>query len=565
MEIEGRYRLDTVLGQGGMATVYRAWQKGLERWVAVKHCRQDLDPFREEARLLAGLHHPALVTVHELIENPQEAYLVMELVEGITLRQRVDQQLPGEAQCLRWLEELLAVLEYLHSQNPPIILKDLKPDNVMVEPSGRLRVLDFGIAKRLGEGTQLLLKGVGSEYYAPLEQYGQGSTDQRSDFYALGATLYFALTGSDPMPAWQRLARHQDLVLGQDVSPSTRELVRRLTALFAQDRPPDEDSIRRGSPASVEATRVDAPPPGRSRPLQAELRQRWDLGDSYADSVLEWADPSTLWVAGATLRRLQVNPLRVMQDLGPTRRPLALAIAHDGRRLAMATRDRGLLGWQAGGKSLATSGWEGGECQWLRFASNQVVLALSQNGQLASYRFPEGRKIRSFGPQQWWYRFRGHRLLTCQADLRRLAAAASDGSLFVWEHGSGELLWQSHQPSPTRCLDFSQDGQFLVSASQDGSLSLWQAEAGQRLLRTALEQPWQALHCHPRAVLGIEADAVVVWDLSNACPRLRLQMPESISASALSPGGWLACLLSNGRLLVLDLDLSQDSGHGSPT
>ncbi|MBT9585414.1 protein kinase [bacterium] len=573
--IQGRYRLDKVLGEGGMATVYRAWQVGLERWVAIKHCRpqsaDELEQFREEARLLGSLHHPAMVTVHELIESADEAHLVMELVEGSTLRQCVERELPLEQQCLDWMEEILDVLEFLHGQNPPVILKDLKPDNVMVEPSGRLRVLDFGIAKRLvaGGGTQLLLKGVGSEHYAPLEQYGQGSTDQRSDFYALGATLYFMLTGTDPMPAWQRLAKHQDLDPLQqrgNVSETTCELIRQLTSLFPQDRPGNEALIRhalrqpaptptRRKKAAVEVTRVAAPPPGRSRLLQAELRQRWDLsGLCQGHSLLAWSQADLL-LAGPTLRRLQIEPAKVMQDWGQQLQPAALAVSNDGRRVALASKDRGLLCWQASGGSPGSAILEGGPCQWLRFAGNQCLLTLCQ-GQLSAYSFPEARKLRNFGPQQWWLRFTGHRLRACQADRRRVAAAASDGALFVWEHGTGELLWQSHQPSPTLCLDFSPDSQFLLSAAQDASLSVWQAETGQCLLQTRLERPWQALHCLDRAILGVEAEAIVVWDFSNACPRLQLQMPEGVLATALSPAGKLACLLGNGRLLVLDFALS---------
>ena len=581
--IEGRYRLDEVLGQGGMATVYRAWQPALQRWVAVKQCRwqsaDELEQFREEARLLGSLRHPAVVTVHELIERADEAHLVMELVEGMTLRQRVERQLPGETQCLIWLEELLDVLEFLHCQAPPVILKDLKPDNLMVEASGRLRVLDFGIAKRLveGGGTQMLLKGVGSEHYAPLEQYGQGSTDQRSDFYALGATLYFMLTGLDPMPAWQRLAGHQELDPAHpdgSVSQATCRLVRCLTALFPQDRPADERSIRqqllspdesagrksRRSRPTGEVTRVSKPPPGKARPLQAELRQRWDLShlsDGHHHPLLAWAgDQPELWLAGPRLRRLHVTRGEVAHEWGEDLRPCAMALSEDGRQLALSTRDRGLLCWDKGWERPTPRAVEGGAWQWARFIGHQTLLALSQSHILSAFGFSDGHRLRSFGPQQWWLRFTGQRLRACQADRHRVAAAASDGALFVWEQGSGQLLWQSHQPSPTLCLDFSRDSQFVVSAAQDASLSVWQAETGQRLLQSSLDLPWQALHCHGRAVLGVEERAIVVWDFSNAVARLRLELPEVIVSTALSRLGWLACLLNNGRLVVLDFALS---------
>jgi len=588
MWIQGRYRLDEVIGQGGMATVYRAWQSGLERWVAVKQCRwqnpEELELFRHEARLLGGLRHPALVGVHDWLEEDDVAYLVMELIEGETLRHRVEQTRPEESQCLRWTDEILEVLEFLHSQSPPVILKDLKPENLMLELSGRLRFLDFGIAKRLlpGGGTQLLLKGVGSEFYAPLEQYGQGSTDQRSDFYSLGATLYFMLTGQDPMPAWQRLARHEVLNprgLAPEISESSAYLVERLTGLFPQDRPQDVGAVRllrlapeppRKSRKKGEVTRVDAPPPGKARLLQAELRKNWDLGSATRDlqrPVMAWnGDRPEIWVAGAvakdparpqsekgTLLRLDLHTGKSLEEHSLSAGAAALAVAADGRRWALATQDRHLFCWDS--HSHKSSSQEGGPWKWLSLG-NQHLLALNQQNQLGAYTFPEGQRLRSFGPQQWWLRFTGHRLGPCQADSHRLAAAASDGALFVWEQSSGKALWQSHLPAPSIALDFSRDEQFLVTSSSSGVLSLWQAESGQLLLQSQLDQPWQNLHCFGRALLGIEAGAVVVWDFSNAAPRLRIQVQGKIEHTALSPQGWLACLLADGRLLVFDFELT---------
>lgn len=561
--VAGRYRLHEVLGEGGMATVYRAWQTGLERWVALKRCRwqsgEELELFREEARLLASLRHPAVVAVHELVETGSEACLVMELVEGTTLRKTVENTLPGEERSLQWLDQLLEVLQFLHGQDPPIILKDLKPDNLMVEPDGRLRVLDFGIAKRLtpGGGTQLLLKGVGSEHYAPLEQYGQGSTDQRSDFYSLGATLYFMLTGSDPMPAWQRIAQQHAPLDPVGASEGTRQLVQRLTALFPQDRPQDEAGIRQLLRSPQPVTDVHRAPPGQARALQAQLRQRWDLNVAGA-RLLAWAgERPELLVAGASLVRLDFQKGKTLQTWGNALRPTALAVSEDGQRVALAAGEKGLLAWlpRAGpNKEPRRVPLDVSSCHWLQFAGGRQLLAFSHAAQLATYSFPEGQKLRNFGPQSWWFRIAGHRFEVCCAERRRLAVAASDGALFVWEHGSGQLLWQSHLPQAARALDFSLDRQFLVSAGQD--LRVWQAETGQCLVQEKLDQPWQALHCQGRALYGLESRAVVVWDFSNARPRLRLELPGDIRASALSPNGWLACLLEGGRVLVLDFELA---------
>ena len=204
-----RYRLISLLGQGGMGRVFLC--EGEEGRVAVKVTRlieadgehsQALKQFRHEAGILRGLSHPNLVGIRDYLEEDNHGYLVMEYLPGETLAQRVGRQGPVPvATALLWARQLCEALDFLHRQNPTILFRDLKPSNVMVDAKDHLKLIDFGIARVQVTGmlTATFLQGIGSAGYAPLEQYqGTGSTDERSDIYGLGATLFYALTGRTP-------------------------------------------------------------------------------------------------------------------------------------------------------------------------------------------------------------------------------------------------------------------------------------------------------------------------------------------------------------------------------
>jgi hypothetical protein len=162
---------------------------------------QAIADFRREAQMLATLQHPNLPTVVETFEEMGKHFLVMEFIPGRTLLNLLDstQDFLPEERVLVWAWQLLDVLHYLHSQDPPIIYRDLKPSNVMlVESTERIKLIDFGIARFHKAGKTRDTEAFGTAGYAPPEQYGKGQTDQRSDVYALAATLHHLLTKHDP-------------------------------------------------------------------------------------------------------------------------------------------------------------------------------------------------------------------------------------------------------------------------------------------------------------------------------------------------------------------------------
>ena len=211
--LQDRYRIVRVLGKGGMGAVYlvedmrlygKQWalKELLERFIDPAEREEAIAQFRREVQILGGLRHPHLPEVVNTFEAQGRHYLVMEFIEGQTLKELLEAAPEGqlsEEQVLDWAAQICDVLDYLHSHDPPVIFRDLKPANVMITPGGQVKLIDFGVARLFDpdKGTDTLR--MGTVGYAPPEQYsGQGQTTPRSDIYALGATLYDLLTNDSP-------------------------------------------------------------------------------------------------------------------------------------------------------------------------------------------------------------------------------------------------------------------------------------------------------------------------------------------------------------------------------
>ncbi|MGE5458904.1 MAG: protein kinase domain-containing protein [Methanobacterium sp.] len=210
--LENRYVIIRTLGQGGMGAVYLALDQRLNNTaVAIKEMStnavgtgklQDArEAFKKEASMLINLRHPALPVVRDFFSQGEErCYLVMDYIEGQTLKEIAEKRGPiPEAEVLDWAWQLCVILDYLHSQNPPVIFRDLKPANIMLTPQGQIKLIDFGIARHFQKDSSHDTSAYGSSGFAPPEQYGNNQTDARSDVYALGATMHYLLTGIDPI------------------------------------------------------------------------------------------------------------------------------------------------------------------------------------------------------------------------------------------------------------------------------------------------------------------------------------------------------------------------------
>jgi len=205
------YKIEGILGEGGMGTVYRARDNTLERTLALKVIKSGgLGPdgyerFLREARACSRINHPNIVTVYSAGEENGRPYLAMELLQGKTLAQVLDEgSIPWE-KALFWVYSILDAIDELHKEG--IIHRDLKPDNMMITRNGNVKLMDFGIA-RLAESATLTQEGavMGTAFYMSPEQVRGEKVDLRSDIFAMGCVLYQLLTGEVPFPGEQPLA-----------------------------------------------------------------------------------------------------------------------------------------------------------------------------------------------------------------------------------------------------------------------------------------------------------------------------------------------------------------------
>ena len=221
--LQSRYRILRQLGQGGMGAVYEAVDERLDTTVALKEtffAEEKLrKQFEREARLLARMHHPALPRVSDHFNEGEGQFLVMQYIAGEDLSEMLTaRNAPfSEAEVARWADQLCDALDYLHTQDPQIIHRDIKPQNLKLTARGQIVLLDFGLAKgSVGQLTAVTTSASIFGYtpnYAPLEQVQGKGTDARSDIYALGATLYHLVTNVKPPDALSRAAA---VVNGQD-------------------------------------------------------------------------------------------------------------------------------------------------------------------------------------------------------------------------------------------------------------------------------------------------------------------------------------------------------------
>ena len=244
--LRNRYRIIEVLGHGGMGSIYRAVDENLGLEVAVKENLFTVEDytrqFKREAIILANLRHPNLPRVSNHFAIPEQGqYLIMDYIEGEDLQDRMERQdtIP-EDEVIVIGAAICDALTYMHTRDPVVLHRDIKPGNVRITPKGDIYLVDFGLAKIIrGNKTTTTGARAMTMGFSPPEQYGAARTDVRTDIYSLGATLYTALTGSTPEDSLAQTMDQETLTLVRDRNPSVSRRVAEAVEKALQVHPND--------------------------------------------------------------------------------------------------------------------------------------------------------------------------------------------------------------------------------------------------------------------------------------------------------------------------------------
>ena len=474
--LNGRYRLLTQVGAGGFGGVYRALDTAEEpRIVAVKEISlrglsareaiEATDGFHREMRLLSDLRHPNLPGIRDSFTDPEHWYLVMDFIEGETLeeylKRRAGTGLPLEEALAIGLQ-LCTVLDYLHTREPPIIFRDLKPSNVMRTGERRIYLIDFGIARHFTPGKLKDTAPFGSPGYAAPEQYGRTQTTPQADIYSLGALLHQMLTGKDPA---ESPFRFSPLPIADSTELAELDaLIQRMVATEPAERPATIAEVQ-----EVLQRLADA------------LRARRFL--SYLDST----PPAPVWP-------------------GP---PPAPALRSRVTRRGVIATTLSIIGVVAGVAGLAGTGVV---CSYLtrpRFAGTgpvyppspgvpqQHLIYRGHKGAITALSWsPDGKMVASGSADktvQVWRASDGAPLYTLTYDSpvsslawasdvphRIASGGSSDGAIPVWDalHEHTYLIW--HGDGRVLALDWQKNSPWIVSGGTDREMYVWNGLTGQR-------------------------------------------------------------------------------------
>ncbi len=519
--VQDRYRLVRQVGTGGFGAVYLAEDLlAGKKQVALKEIRlaglnaqekiEATDAFNREVSLLPGLQHPHLPRVYDHFTDAQHWYVIMEFIAGETLESYVQKipsgRLPVEMVVGMGIQ-LADVLDYLHTRQPPIIFRDLKPSNIMRTPEGKLYLIDFGIARIFKPGQPRDTIAFGSPGYAAPEQYGKAQTTARADLYSLGATLHFLLTGDDPANNPFRFDR-----LDLSLSPAVDELEWLILCMVAMD--------------------VDSRP----QSAQAVKRELEEIARRLAQERLR-----ALYPLPPTLPPTAPAPVYVPSSSQWTQ--VATTGAANGRGQAQA-----MAGQVSGGQQSARSS------KW-KISRRKTLAGLVGLGALALAGTGGVRLIDSllFPPNPYVYH--GHtKPITCLSwspDSRRIASSSYDGTVQVWDASSGGdvLTYRGHQHA-VWTVAWQPEGTMIASGGQESIVQVWEADTGNSYSSyTGHSAGIEAVAWSPDGLYIASASddkTVQVWDAANPVLLIRYTgHTDKVMGVAWSPDGRRIASCSN--------------------
>ncbi|HEY8345958.1 MAG TPA: serine/threonine-protein kinase [Symbiobacteriaceae bacterium] len=589
--VHGRYEVVRTLGRGGMGAVYLVKDRALgDRLCAMKAMHWDgrtpqernaaMRRLGHEAEILSHLSHPGIPQVYDRFVEYGCYYLVMEFVAGVNTGELLERYqarygvpLP-EREVVRWALQICDVLDYLHRHEPSVLHRDLKPANLIVLKGGRVKVVDFGIARAV---TTVRGTTIGTIGYAPPEQY-RGQTEVRSDLYALGASLHHLLSGRNPQaeapfdfPPLRSLA--------PGVSRELEELVASLVAMNPDDRPSSAREVGERLSAlypRVELYRLHEPVRDLDELIDEALREAPGVGESSGGGAFPVAATRT-WAGSEVITAEQIPALT--SRLVPAERLCQVedvAFSPDGRFLAAGSAMGEVLIWRtADGRTVGRlPGFRGGPVR-IAFSPDGEVLATGYaDGSMQLWRLADGQALltlRSGGGPVWGVGFGG--------DGQLLGTVSGQGVLSLWRLSDGQLVrvlplgrsgeyslafapdgmlmavggggelrfWHAgtgHQVRSWRCpafsmpvLRFSANGDFAIAGCGDGMIRIWRYDSGQLLYTLpAGPGPVRALAVTQGGLLAAGGRQVKMWDMWSGRPAGVVQETRyPVQALAFSP------------------------------
>ncbi|MGI9061342.1 MAG: WD40 repeat domain-containing serine/threonine protein kinase [Ktedonobacteraceae bacterium] len=516
-----RYRILQEIGQGGFGAVYKATDTRIaDRMVAIKEMRQGststqeisdtTESFKQEAFMLARLKHPNLPSIYDYFTEAGRCYVVMDFIEGETLEDYLARGGNGRppgiplsvSEVLQIGIQLCNVLDYLHTRQPPIIFRDLKPSNIMRAVDGQLYLIDFGIARIFKQGKTNDTTALGSPGYAAPEQYGKAQSTPRSDIYALGVTMHELLTGSDPSlspfifasPVLPGYAELSSLILrmvekNPEDRPSNVAYIKLELERMATGRPP---GLMELPPNPVNKQNIPPLMPPPTSPGSYQIPTSYQSEDSsqrmrmayqpdpqtyhppYQQSYLPPYQQPTRAKGGISRRSVVIGLVSLV--VGGSLISQVFSRHHDSHSfqydqngdqnanygpggnntfLPAGLSPSVLLGlaWSPDGKSIATGAGSG---------TIQILDASNRSVRLTYTGHSNGVSAVAWSP-----------------DSKRIASASYDQTVQVWDAQTGQsLLTYSDYNSPVLTVAWSPDGKYLLSGSEDHQLKVWDATTG---------------------------------------------------------------------------------------
>ncbi len=476
--LKQRYIILAQVGCGGFGAVYKAADTQFgNRLVAIKEMSQSnmnsqelleaTVSFKREALMLAGLTHPHLPRIYEQFTDTGRSYLVMDFIDGKTLEDHLTDLKGAKLPIAKTLTiglQLCDVLSYLHSRQPPIIFRDLKPANVMLTLAGHLYLIDFGIARHFKPGQIKDTTALGSTGYAAPEQYGKSQTTGRADIYSLGATLHQLVTGHDPSDSpftfSPLVLKDTPTLAGLDT------LIASMVHVDISKRPTSILLVKQELQRIATQHQV-----GQTFPMQSTVPTAYQAPASI---------PKTpKGTKGAAVPQIFPMSNMLFACYGHSSRVTALAWSPNGKWIASASYDKTVQVWDAAnGKQLLTYKEHRDRVNALAWSPDSTRLASAS----------DDGTVRVWNPLSGtlFFAYQGHNgpvnalswspILSAYGNAlpSQIASAGIDKSVHTWDAtlGTNQYIFRQHTAA-VYAVAWSSDGKRIASAGEDRAVRVW--------------------------------------------------------------------------------------------